>query len=218
MTSAPFNPIELPPLQGDETFTGVDATVNDFWRFAMSDLRVNTVRGYVAEFLISRALGLTGVADSMTECDLRWNGISINVKSSGYLQAWSQRSLSRIQFSGLYRRAWSVEDGSLGEVPDFHTDVYVFAVQTATEPDKYDQLDANQWDFYVLSQAAVRAHGWGSLSLRKLESLGAARLKLSDLPTAIREAANVGDRQPSRWTRQALQGEGFEGFIPFEAP
>lgn len=32
-------------LTGAEAFSGVDATVQDFWRFALSDLRMNNVRG-----------------------------------------------------------------------------------------------------------------------------------------------------------------------------
>lgn len=46
-------------LDGSEQFAGVDASVLDFWRFAMSDLRMNNVRGYLAEFLVARAVGAT---------------------------------------------------------------------------------------------------------------------------------------------------------------
>jgi len=45
------------PLTGQEPFDGLDATVLDFWRWAMSDLRVNNVRGYLAEFLVAKAVG-----------------------------------------------------------------------------------------------------------------------------------------------------------------
>jgi len=55
-----FDPPAARDLQGDEPFTGVDATVLDFWRFAMNDLRTNNVRGYLAEFLVARAVGATG--------------------------------------------------------------------------------------------------------------------------------------------------------------
>jgi hypothetical protein len=47
-------------LEGGQSFTGLDATALDFWRFAMSDLRTNNVRGYLAEFLVARAVGATG--------------------------------------------------------------------------------------------------------------------------------------------------------------
>jgi hypothetical protein len=44
-------------LSGDVPFGGIDASVADFWRFAMSDLRTINVGGYLAEFLVARALG-----------------------------------------------------------------------------------------------------------------------------------------------------------------
>lgn len=39
------------PLTGEEAIVGTDATVLDFWRFAMSYFTMNNVRGYLAEFL-----------------------------------------------------------------------------------------------------------------------------------------------------------------------
>ena len=53
-------PPQRPPLAGHEEFVGMDATVQDFWRFAMSDLRMNNTRGYLAEFLVARAVGAIG--------------------------------------------------------------------------------------------------------------------------------------------------------------
>lgn len=39
------------PLDGSEPFRGIDdAQVLDFWRFAMSGVRMNNVRGYFPEF------------------------------------------------------------------------------------------------------------------------------------------------------------------------
>jgi hypothetical protein len=50
---------KLPQLRGDEPFTAREAqTVLDFWRFAMSDLRTNNTRGCLAEFVVTRSLGL----------------------------------------------------------------------------------------------------------------------------------------------------------------
>ncbi|MFI7013335.1 hypothetical protein [Streptomyces sp. NPDC050164] len=48
----------MPPLRGDESIVGVpDATVVDFWRFAVPDLRMNNTRGLFAEFLVHQAVG-----------------------------------------------------------------------------------------------------------------------------------------------------------------
>lgn len=62
-----FSAPEAPTLTGAEELHGVDgAQVVDFWRFAMSDLRMNNVRGYFAEYLVARAVGATGPASSGT--------------------------------------------------------------------------------------------------------------------------------------------------------
>ncbi len=42
-------PSELPSLKGEELFS-FGPTVLEFWRWALGDLRMNTARGYLAEF------------------------------------------------------------------------------------------------------------------------------------------------------------------------
>lgn len=39
------------PLRFDEQFDGLAATVGEFWQWGFSDLRMNIVRGVLAEFL-----------------------------------------------------------------------------------------------------------------------------------------------------------------------
>lgn len=62
LTMDPTSPSDAPvacpgpsPLTGDERFTQLDATMRDFWRYAIPDLRMNAVRGHLAEFLVARA-------------------------------------------------------------------------------------------------------------------------------------------------------------------
>jgi hypothetical protein len=45
-------------LEGTDRFAGADATVLDYWRWAFSDLRDNTQRGVLAEFLVALALAV----------------------------------------------------------------------------------------------------------------------------------------------------------------
>ena len=54
--------VPAPPqqLEGTDGFAGAAATVLDFWRWAFSDLRDNTRRGVLAEFIVALALGQTG--------------------------------------------------------------------------------------------------------------------------------------------------------------
>lgn len=62
MADAPDDAAWLTPtpptqLDGSERFVGLDASVVDFWRWAFSDLRDNTTRGILAEFLVTKAVG-----------------------------------------------------------------------------------------------------------------------------------------------------------------
>lgn len=94
----------------------------------MSDLRMNNVRGYLAEFLVARAVGAIGTRVEWDFYDvLAPDGTRIEVKSSAYLQAWSQRTLSAIRFTGLSGRTWDPEHGTADNAT-FNADVYVFAV------------------------------------------------------------------------------------------
>jgi hypothetical protein len=50
-----IQPTELTPLDGSEQLGA--ATVFDFWKWALGDLRMNNARGYLVEFLVAKALG-----------------------------------------------------------------------------------------------------------------------------------------------------------------
>ena len=54
------DPLQPPPtriLNGDEPIVGTSAVVRDFWARVLSDLRTNTVRPMLAEFLVAQAVG-----------------------------------------------------------------------------------------------------------------------------------------------------------------
>lgn len=175
-------------LLGSEPIRGAgSATVLDFWRFAMSELRMNNVRGYFGEFLVARAVG---AALPRTEWDpfdvLATDGTRIEVKTSGYLQVWGNGEPSKIQFKGLLSR---VGDGiHYTEVPAHNADVYVFCVQTAQTVAAYDPLDVDQWDFYVLTRKQIEQYGYKSISLRPIQQRTTV-VKFDSLATAIRRAA-----------------------------
>ena len=102
MTDEPTwtSPPPAVPLTGAERFNGLDATVKDLWAFCMSDLKMNNVRGYLAEFIVSEAVGATGKRIEWDAYDvLSPSGVRIEVKSSAYMQAWDQRRPSKIVFT-----------------------------------------------------------------------------------------------------------------------
>ena len=193
----PVGPVpEATVLTGDEAFSGMDgATVLDFWRWAMSDLRTNTLRGIVAEFLVTRAVGSPSIR--RVEWDpydvVTADGIRVEVKCAAYLQAWRQQRLSRIAFSGLTAR---LLDENLGNYPGtraYNSDVYVFAVQTVVRHEVFDVLDTRQWDFYVASRAAVAATKQRSLSLAAVCKIAGPPVPLSQLRDAITRAHGYPD-------------------------
>lgn len=195
---------KLPPLRGDEPFIGAgDATVLDFWRFAMSDLRTNNTRGYLAEFLVTRSLGVVAERVEWDDFDVLWDGVKIEVKSSAYLQSWSQRRLSQIKFTGLRGRSWGDITTGLAAEKTYKADVYVFAVHTTQQHDAYNPLDVNAWEFYVLPVAVLIGLNVDSLTLPTVARL-ATPATYDRLAGAIGAAAPRLAAQYWRKTRGSL--------------
>ena len=197
MTTPP--PIRAPkptPLSGEEVVAETDATVVDFWRFALSNLRMNNARGYLAEFLVAKAVGSTGLRIEWDPYDvLAPDGTTIEVKTSAYLQAWDQYKLSTIQFTGLRSRIWTTE-GGLTPTPTYNADVYVFAIQTARTHEEYNPLLASQWRFHVLPKRTVENLGQDSIGLATLEKLAGPSVAYEELSEAINAAAKKDNKSP----------------------
>jgi hypothetical protein len=180
----------LPPLVGHEPL--LDGSVADFWRWALSDLRMNTARGWFAEYLIAQAVGdpRPGRTEWGSYDVESAEGIKIEVKTSGYWQSWAQRTRSSITFGGLWSRKWTPQTGYEPE-PSIVADVFVFAVQAALTADSYDPLDLSQWEFYVLPSSIIRERVGKSVGLTTLTQLGGAPIKLDGLRAAIVAAATI---------------------------
>lgn len=202
-----LTPPETTKLTGDERFKGMDGvTVRDFWRFALGDLRMNNARGYLAEFLVGNALRIKNLWRIEWEAfDLKFGDITIEVKSSAYLQPWEQKRISSLTFSGLYGTRYHPRAPGLGLDPlgkRLNAMVYVFCAQTIDEHDRYDQLDISQWEFYVVPRSAIAATGYKTLSIRRVRQLAGRQTQWDDLGRAVTDAA-VGqgrpDDDPSWW-------------------
>lgn len=177
-------------LQGDEPFAGLDANVLDFWRFAMSDLRTNNVRGYLAEFLVARAVGAAGARVEWDPWDVTApDGTKIEVKSSGYLQSWTQRKLSVPTFRVTAAYGWDASVGEWTEEQVFHADVYVFCLHTALSHEEYDPLDVVQWRFYVAPRIVIAARVGARMGLATLTRIAGEPVQYDDLYARIHAAA-----------------------------
>ena len=177
-------------MSGDDPLASADAQLRDFLAWELSDLRTNTVRPMLAEFLVARALGAAQRPRVEWDAyDVRTpEGITVEVKSGAYLQAWAQSHVSKVVFSGLHARTWTPESG-YAESASYNADVYVFAVLTATEHDRYDALDLEQWSFWVLPRSEVEATGQRSLGLPRVQSLAGDAVPYGELADRVRQAA-----------------------------
>lgn len=176
-------------LEPGDRFSGLDAAVVDYWRWAYSDLRDNTVRGVLAEFLVASALGRNDVRrkgwdnfDVLTDA-----GVRVEVKASGYLQAWAQPAPSKLSFGRVAARTWDENTNQLGETPEVRADVFVFAVHTCRDHATYDALDTSQWEFYVVPADEVRSCGYKSVTIGWV-SQRARPVPLDDLAATIAAA------------------------------
>jgi hypothetical protein len=179
-------------MTGDEPIVGAEATLRDFWSWCLSDLRTNTVRPMLAEFLVARALGAE--QRPRVEWDaydvLTPDGIRIEVKSGAYLQAWEQSKLSKVVFGGLNARTWTAKHGH-STAGSYNADVYVFAVLTATDHASYDALDLHQWLFWVLPRSVVEGTGQQSMQLSRVEALAGSAVTYAELADRVRQAADA---------------------------
>lgn len=184
----------MPPgpreLQGDEPFVGIDAIVRDFWRFAMSDLRTNNVRGYLGEFFVARAVGAGGARAEWDPWDVTApDGTRIEVKSSGYLQSWAQRKVSRPSFHVAPTFGWDAAASAWTREQGFHADVYVFCLQTVLTHDGYDPLSPAQWMFYVAPRSVVQARAGARMGLAALTRIAGRPVRYDGLRAKIHAVA-----------------------------
>ena len=192
MDDSLLRPPQLARLGGGELFKGVDATVLDFWRWALGDLRMNSARGYLAEFLVANAVGSTepqrvewGPHD-VTAPD----GTRIEVKSAAYLQSWAQRKLSTPRFSLKGAKLiWNSDSGSWTEPLGGRVDVWVFALQTCTDHTLYDPLTTEQWTFWVLPARVIDELGQAGAGLSTIQRIGGEGVAWKQLDQAVAGAA-----------------------------
>ena len=175
-------------LSPDQEFTGAETpfSIGEFWQWAFSDLQENITRGVLAEFLVAKALGISlSVRQAWDDYDLETEqGLRVEVKASGYLQAWPQQKPSAPQVGRLKALSWDDKEGYSAE-PQYRADVYVFAVHTAKRHEDYDMLDLAQWEFYAADCETLARLGTTSIGLSKVRRIAEGPVVFSDLKTTV---------------------------------
>jgi hypothetical protein len=192
VAEALVRPGTLQPLKADDPLDG--GTVLDFWRWALGDLRMNNARGYLAEYLVARAVGdPRPMRIEWGEHDVEAaDGTRIEVKATGRLQSWASPRLTQPAWAFSSVRAdqtWSAASGRYEPVdPWDRVHVWVFALHTTEDPDAYDPLDTAAWEFRVLPHRQLLATGQISARLATIERLGGGSVPLAGLRDEVARA------------------------------
>ncbi len=99
--------------------------IGEFWRWAFGDLKANSIRGVLAEWMVGRILGLPvrkWPCDPWAECDLKTDdGFRIEVKAGGYLQTWEQNPRHRLSSQASETRPGARPMATRGQRPTTRT-------------------------------------------------------------------------------------------------
>jgi len=163
--------------------------LSDFWRWAYSDLIGNAERGVLAEYIVACSLELNNTTHiSWDKYDLLTDdGISVEVKTSAYIQTWKQKSLSKLSFGIQPTYGWDSNTNELGKDKKRQADIYVFCVHKHTEQDTINPLDISQWEFYLSPTSTLNAKfgNQKTTSLSALKKAGAELCAYNNLKTRI---------------------------------
>ena len=174
----------------DEPILGLDGhTMGGFWSWAYSDLHQNTIRPVLAEYIVGVLLGAKSEGRVPWDAvDLVFEGRGIEVKSSAYVQSWSETLSKRIAFDIKQTRTYDDATQRFSEEPCRSAACYVFCLWPETDR-LVSPLDATRWEFYVLSTKRID----GTLGTQKTLSLPRLRAMVDpvghrDLREAVRRA------------------------------
>lgn len=115
----------------------------------------------------------------------------IEVKSAAYVQAWEPHpgTIPKITFSIAPAKVPNEIGDYRPDAPrQRNSDIYVFAIYTATKKEQ-NIFNMNLWKFYVIKTSVLneKCGEQKTISLAKLETLGASELSFNELCPAIKE-------------------------------
>lgn len=163
----------------------------DFWCWAYSDLIGNAERGALAEFIVACALEINHTERiSWDKYDLiTKEGITVEVKTSGYLQTWEQQSLSKLIFGIQPTYGWNSKSNEYEKEQKRQSDIYVFCVHKHIDQATINPLLIAQWDFYLMPTKILNEK-FGeqkTVSLSSLIKAGAEKCEYYSLSERIPE-------------------------------
>ncbi|BBX06745.1 hypothetical protein MAIC_15480 [Mycolicibacterium aichiense] len=167
-----------------------DLDKDDFLNWAYSNLLTNTTRGVLAEYIVAKACGVDGKPRvEWHKYDLDIGGIWVEVKSSAFVQSWTQTGPSKITFNICATKGWDEPTNTYEASAQRSAHVYVFCLLNGEHRDAINPLAVAQWTFYVLPASKLPEQK--SIGLGPLKALRPRECKYVELRAAIHEAAAV---------------------------
>ena len=165
------------------------STVLDFWKWAYSDLFDNTQRGILAEYIVACALDLQNTKrTNWDKYDLiTKTGITLEIKTSAYLQTWGQKKLSKLVFGIQPTYGWNKETNEYDTIKSRQADIYIFCIFKHKDPLTANPLNLNQWAFYILNTKILnqKVGNQKSITINSLKALGAKYCCFEDLKFTV---------------------------------
>ena len=160
-----------------------------FWQWSSSDLVGNTLRGMLAEFIIATAVGSTnGTRTEWDAFDIETPGkVKIEVKSSAYIQSWTQQKLSSIKFGIQPTKGWDAKTNTYSSQRVRQSDIYVFCVLAHKDKNTINPLNLDQWVFYILPTKILNnvVGDQKSITLSSLKKLNPAKVNYGSINSTI---------------------------------
>lgn len=177
-----------------------------FSTWVTRDLTSNRMRGLYAEWLLADRLGLRTDDVGRIEwdmVDIRFDDLTIEVKTSGTRQQWSDQP-SKPRFSiAPQRTSWDAPNNAsvVQEVPRRTALVYVFCLHSCTDLTNEAVLSVESWQFWVVPTE------WLDKNFPNQKSLGLGGLRKFGHGVHI-------DRAIEQIKRLAKQVRSDESFVP----
>ncbi len=164
-----------------------NTTLVDFWQWAFGDLCDDDIKGFFAEWLVHKLLGVDSPRRvSWANSDVVTpSRVTLEVKATSYWQSWKvidqhgqpyaeplykvPADDSKIRFSGLTARD-STTVADMSTSPALKSQLYVFAFQHEKDITRWNAMDLSQWEFYVLRAEELAQLGGRSVSMKKLRT------------------------------------------------
>ncbi len=167
----------------------------EFLDWAYPNLLTNTIRGVLAEYIVAKACGVDGKPRiEWHRYDLDIDGIWVEVKSSAFVQSWTQDGASKITFNIRATQGWDEPTNDYEASAQRSAHVYVFCLLNGKLGGAINPLDVAQWTFYVLPASKLPEQK--TIRIGPLIHLRPRQCKYDELKAAICDAAAVNRGRP----------------------